>query len=96
MKIFAAYKYVVDCAARLQASPDGTGVVSEDIKPLSNPTDEADSSEVSNAAPVEALYIRTRRSLPSAAKNVSSGGGAGSMGNFETICQPVSELEAGA
>ena len=96
MKILAAYKYVVDRAARIQASHDGTGVVSEDVKLLSNPTDEAASSEVSNAAPVEALSIRMRRSLPSAAKNASSGRGAGSKGSFETICQSVSKLEAGA
>lgn len=95
MKILAAYKYVVGCAARTQAGPDGTGAVSEDFKLLFNPTDEAASSEVSNAAPAEALSIRTCRSLPGAAKNASSGRGAGSKGNFETICQSLSELEAG-
>ena len=57
MKILAAYKYVVGCAARTQASSDGTGAVSEDFKLLFNPADEAASNEVSNAAPVGALSV---------------------------------------
>src|SRR5574337_889205 len=89
MKILAAYKYVVGCAARTQASSDGTGAVSEDLKLLFNPTDEAASSGALNAAPVGALSVS--RLTPSQRRLISSKQASSEYYRLQNVTETVAD-----